>query len=417
MRDKSQLRGYQSTSTAHVLSHPQSMLWIDMSLGKTAITLTAVAELLDSANIWGVLVVAPLRVCQSVWRQEAAEWSHLNHLKFSLISGSKQDRIHALYRRADIYLINYENLVWLADEIKGRWLSRGKYPPFSCVIWDEISRLKNTRTRQGVKSGKAALRLLEYLPHRIGMTGTPASNGLLDLYGQYLVVDGGERLGTSFTRFREEYFYRADHNGYRWLPREGAQPAIINKVKDITISLALDDYLDLPPFIYNDIYVDLPPPIMDKYKELENKFFIEFDSGAKLEIDNQVSLNNRCLQFASGACFVAPGSPKWEMIHTAKLDAFEEVVEEAAGDSMLAMYQFRHEAERVQKKYKKAELINSSLSESEFLELNEAWNARQLPMMLGHPLSIGHGLNLQYGSNKIVWLGGTWSLGFVPEKI
>jgi len=316
-----------------------------------------------------------------------------------------------------VYLINFANLPWLMTELEKRWLSKGQYLPFNQIIWDEISEMKNTRTQQGVERGKAALRMLPYITHRVGLTGTPASNGLLDLFGQYLVVDGGRRLGTSFSAYRDKYFMPENAYGYRYKLIPGADKEIYRLISDITISMRADDYLKLPPAIVNDIYLDLPPKLRAKYDDLERKMLLEFDSGHELEIENEASLVNRCLQFAAGACFKAPGCPEWENIHDLKLDALANVVEEAAGKPVLVLYQFRHDAQKIMKEYPHARLINSGIVESDFIHLILDWNEGRVPMLIGHPLSIGHGLNIQAGSNTLVWYGINWRLDLYEQAI
>lgn len=407
--------GYQHTLTQHMLEHDYSMVWADMGLGKTIAGLTAVLERRNRMQVWGTLIVAPLRVCQSVWRQEARKWSHTDQqFKFSAIIGTKEQRERALFTRADVYLINFEGLPWLVAELERRWLSKGRYLPFNEVIWDEVSKMKNTRTQQGVARGIAALKMLPYVQYRVGMTGTPAGKGLLDLFGQFLVIDGGQRLGTSYDAYKKTYFY-TQKEGNRvsdsdWHPLPGADQLIYSKISDITISMRSDDYLDLPPMIVNDVYVDLTPKLRKQYKGMEKQLLLQFDSGNDLEIDNQASLVNRCLQFADGACYTAPGMPEWENIHDLKLDAFDDIIEEAAGKPVLVMYQFQHSAEKIMKKYPRAKRISSQLSEVEFNQIIDQWNAGQLPMLIGHPASIGHGLNIQAGSNLVIWYGVNWSL-------
>ena len=410
--------GYQHTATQHMLSHEQSMLWLDMGLGKTASALTATLELCNTMDVWGTLIVAPLRVCQAVWRQEAAKWAHTDQqFKFSLITGNKAERERALFTRADIYLINYEGLPWLLGELERRWLAKGRYLPFNQIIWDEISRMKNTRVREGVERGKAALKMLPYITRRVGLTGTPMGKGLLDLFGQFLVVDHGERLGTSFDAFKKMYFYSTDWNQRDWQPLPGAREEILRLIGDITISMRAEDYLDMPPLIVNDIYVDLTPKLRKQYKEMEKELLLSFDSGHELEIDNQASLCNRCLQFSNGACYKAPGRPEWENIHDIKLDALGDIVEEAAGKPLLVLYQFQHDAEKIMKKYPQARRIKADLPEREFNEIVEQWNAGQLPILIGHPASIGHGINIQAGSNVLVWYGLNWSLELYSQAV
>jgi SNF2 family DNA or RNA helicase len=418
LRKYEDLHGYQLTAIQHIIDHPHSMLWLDMGLGKTVAALTAILALRDSMNIWGTLIVAPLRVCQSVWRQEAGKWGHTDgQLKYSLVTGSVAERERALFTKADVYLINFANLPWLLKELELRWLSKGRYLPFNQIIWDEISEMKNTRTQQGVERGKAALRMLPYISHRVGLTGTPASNGLLDLFGQYLVVDDGDRLGTSFSDYRSNYFMLRNEYSRSWQLIPGADQEIYKRIGDITLNMRAEDYLNLPPAIINDIYVDLPGPLRKKYAEMERKMLLEFDSGHELEIDNEASLINRCLQFAAGACFKAPGMPEWENIHDLKLDALAEVMEEAAGKPVLVLYQFRHDAQKIMKKYPHARLINSHLSEADLNQLIFEWNLGLIPLLIGHPLSIGHGLNIQAGSNTLVWYGINWRLDLYDQAI
>lgn len=403
--------GYQHTATQHMITHPQSMLWLDMGLGKTVSALTAVLEQRNRMEVWGTLIVAPLRVCQAVWRQEARKWSHTDgQFKFSLIAGTKAQRERALFTKADVYITNFESLPWLLEELERRWLSKGRYLPFNQIIWDEISKMKNTRLQQGVARGVAALKMLPYIDHRIGLTGTPAGKGLLDLFGQYLVIDNGDRLGTSFDTFKKTYFFSQDWNQREWEPLAGAEAEILGLIGDITISMRSDDYLDLPPLLVNDIYVEMTPKLRKQYKEMEKELLLSFDSGHELEIDSAASLCNRCLQFANGACYKAPGNPEWENIHDLKLDALADIVEESAGKPILVMYEFQHDAEKMLKKYPQARRIKSDLPEHEFNEIVAQWNAGQLPMLIGHPASIGHGLNIQAGSNLMVWYGLNWSL-------
>jgi len=385
MLNKSDLHDYQINTIEHILAHPQSMLWLDMGLGKTISILTAVDILLDQMKVYGVLVVAPLRVCQTVWRQEAKKWEHTKHLTFSSITGTKDERIRGLMTPADIYLINYDNLAWLQEEIEFRFLRKGKRPPFNMLVPDEISKLKNTRTRQGVARGKAMLKLLPYLPYRSGLTGTPASNGMLDLFGQFLVIDGGKRLGTSHSAFRSEYFYLTEYRGTKWFPFERAKEQIANRVGDITINMDVEDYIDMPEKIFNDIYVDLPPKQQVSYDKIEKEMMVELDSGATVDIFNAASKMNRCLQFANGAMYLAPGAPDWENVHDAKLDALEDIVEESAGQPILVAYGFQHDAHKILKKYPDAVWLSSKTSEADFIQALEDWNTGKLTMIIGHP--------------------------------
>ena len=410
------LHGYQVRAIEHAIACDNPMFWLDMGLGKSSVMLTAILERKHGLNQWGTLVVAPLRVCQQVWRQEAEKWSHLKgQLTFSPIIGTLDQKRRALFTRADVYLVNYEALPWLVSELEHHWLNKGRYLPFNAVVWDEVSKLKHTRTRQGTARGAAALKIIQYVHSAAGLTGTPASNGMLDLFGQFLVVDRGARLGTSYEAFQNRYFYQADHSGYRYSPLPGAEEAIQALIGDVTLTMKADDYLDLPPFVVNDIELTLPPKIEAQYRKMEREFLLAFASGKDLEIHNQASLSNRCLQFANGAVYLAPGSPEWEKIHDLKLDALEDIVEEAAGKPILVAYQFQHDAQRILKKFPWAIQINSQVTEAEFTDICARWNAGLIPMLIGHPASIGHGVNIQAGSNRAVWFGLCWALDMYDQ--
>jgi SNF2 family DNA or RNA helicase len=409
---------YQIRTIEHMMGNPQSMLFLDPGLGKSIITLTSIAMLLDQMKVYGVIVVAPLRVAQTVWRQEALKWAHTKHLTFSSITGSKDDRIRGLMTPADVYLINFDNLRWLQEEIEFRFLRKGKRPPFNMLVADEISKLKNTRTRQGAERGKAMLKLLPYLPYRTGLTGTPASNGMLDLFGQFLVIDSGQRLGTSFSGFRSTYFYQADYQGYRWLPFEKAKDQIGAKVGDITVNLSAEDYLDLPDKIVNDVYIDLPPKQRAIYDRIEHDMLVELDSGHEVEIFNGASLMNRCLQYANGGMYTMPGAPDWENVHDAKLDALDDIIEESAGKPVLIIYQYQHDAKKILKKYPDAVWLSSKISESDFVQAIEDWNSGKLTKIIGHPASMGFGVDgLQDSCHTMVWYGLPWGLDFYMQTI
>ena len=414
-----QLHPYQARSVDHVMTNKQSLLFLDPGLGKTAITLTAIAQLMhDSFEVHGVLVVAPLRVCQAVWKQEAAKWEQSQHLTFSSITGSKDERIRGLMKRANIYLINYDNLQWLQTEVEYRYLSKGKYPPWNMIVFDEVSKLKNTRTRQGTSRGKAALQLRQYTPYAVGLTGTPASNGLGDLFGQALVIDWGERLGTSYSAFQSTYFYQADYKGYRYVPFEKSGDQIAEKLGDITLNLKAEDYLDMPDLITNDITLHLPTEYRDVYDRIETEMRVELSSGEEVEIFNQASLSNRCLQYAGGGIYKQPGLPDWEHIHDIKLDALEDIVEESAGKPILVLYAFQHEAKRIQKRFKNSLWISSKTSEDDFNQAIMDWNTGRLTMIVGHPASMGHGIDrLQQSCRTIVWFGLPWSLELYDQSI
>lgn len=412
MWNESRLLPYQRRIVDHICDHPAAMVWADMGLGKTVSTLTAISKVLDNLRANGVLVVAPLRVIQTVWRQEAAKWEHTRHLRFSLIHGDQNQRMTALWRKADVYLINYENLTWLTGAIQQVYTKRGKHPPFSMVVYDEVTKVKSPTS----KRAKAWAKMLHHFDRRVGLTGEPAANGYKDLFGQYLMTDSGERLGRSVVAFRERYLRPAGYGGYDWLATRSGREEIHAKISDITIELAAKDYLDLPPLTERVIWVDLPPAARKLYDVLEKEFFAELDSGAELEVFNEAGKLNKLIQIASGAAYF--NGTAWEEIHKAKIEALQDAVEEAGGRPILLGYTYRHEAERIAQAfperpqaYSGASFLSSALSGAGVDDLLRRWDHDEIPLLCGHPASMGHGLNLQGSSARsVVWMSLPWSL-------
>lgn len=404
---------YQRTGVSHILAYPHAMLWEGMGLGKTVQTETAISVLLDQMKITGALVLAPKRICQTVWRQEAQKWEHTQHLTFSLIQGTRGQRETALRRSRDIYLCNYENLPWLTTTIHHLWLRHGRYPPFQMLILDEITKVKNSQA----KRTKELVRLLPYFTRRIGLTGEPAANGYKDLHGQYLCIDEGQRLGKSITQYRETYLKPKGYMGYEWVATRTGRERIHQRIHDITLQMSAKDYLDLPPVLYNDIWVDLPAKARSIYDKLEKDLFAELDSGKGLEVMSQASLVNKLIQIASGAAYLVPGG-EWEEIHQAKMEALEDAIEEASGRPLLLGYGYIHEASRIAQRFPErpqthsgATFLSSKLGERAVETVLDRWSRDQIPLLCGHPASMGHGLNLQHSSaNSVVWFSLPWSL-------
>lgn len=409
------LHDYQNRAIHHGLINPQSMLWIDMGLGKTVICLSIGAELLDRVAIPGILVVAPKRVCQSVWRQEAQKWTHTNHLKFSLIQGDVTERTRAAMVYAQIYLVNYENLEWLINLWTQHYLSKGKYPPVALAIFDEVTKMKNATANRS----EAWARLAPFVPRRIGLTGTPASNGYKDLHGQYLAVDGGKRLGLYKTSYAKSYM--RPENPMSPFGKQvlvpGSAEHIHSLINDITLQMNAADYIELPEEFHNDIYIELPPNLREAYRQLENEMFIRLDSGAEVESFNAASLTNRCLQYAQGAMYPAPGSDAFETIHDLKIEALESVVEEANGKPVIAAIQFRSDGHRIQKRYPDWVWLDSKMSDRKFNAAMASWAKGDIPGIIAHPGSAGHGLDdLKKGPvDDVVWFGHTWALDLYEQ--
>lgn len=406
------LHDYQKRAVNFQCSSPTTMLWLDMGLGKTPITLTSIAHLLACSFLRGVVIVAPIRVIRLVWRQEAMKWSHTKHLTFSMLTGTRDQRTRALLRPANIYLVNYENLGWLAETLQTYFISKQRPLPFDGVVWDEISKCKNSTTERV----KATRKILPHFKWATGLTGTPASNGYQDLHGQYLVVDKGERLGTSKTAFKSRFYRKA--GPYKELPYEGAENEIKQLIGDITLEMSAEDYNKLPDLVVNDINIEMPENLRTMYDRMEREFFILLDSGKKVEMFNQAALTNRCLQFTNGAMYPVAGMPLWEPIHDLKLDALEEIIDEAQGQQVLCAYGYRSDAERIMKKFHHLRPINLTECKSEASLVNAMtrWASGDCPLMIGHPASMGHGIDgLQKAGHTVVWYGLNWSLDLYDQ--
>jgi SNF2 family DNA or RNA helicase len=388
------------------------MLWLDMGLGKTIITLTSMAHLIRTQYLRGVVIVAPIRVIRLVWRQEAAKWEHTKHLKFSMVTGTRDQRTRALLRPADIYLINYENLGWLAETLQTYFVKKDKPLPFNGVVWDEISKCKNSATNRV----KAVKKILDKFDWTTGLTGTPASNGYKDLHGQFLVVDKGQRLGVSKTAFRTRFYRKV--GPYKEVAYEDTEDTIKKLIGDITLEMSAEDYNPLPDLIVNNIEIEMPDDLRAKYDKMEREFFLQLDSGKEVEMFNQASLTNKCLQFSNGAMYPVAGMPLWEPIHDLKLDALEEIIDEAQGSPVLCSYAYRSDAARIMEKFKHLDPINLTdcKSESALLNAMHRWKTNDCALMIGHPASMGHGIDgLQKNGHILVWFGLNWSLDLYEQ--
>lgn len=406
------LHGYQQKAVNHQCSRPNSMLWLDMGLGKTIITLTSMAHLIRTQYLRGVVIVAPIRVIRLVWRQEAAKWEHTKHLKFSMVTGTRDQRTRALLRPADIYLINYENLGWLAETLQTYFVKKDKPLPFNGVVWDEISKCKNSATNRV----KAVKKILDKFDWTTGLTGTPASNGYKDLHGQFLVVDKGQRLGVSKTAFRTRFYRKV--GPYKEVAYEDTEDTIKKLIGDITLEMSAEDYNPLPDLIVNNIEIEMPDDLRAKYDKMEREFFLQLDSGKEVEMFNQASLTNKCLQFSNGAMYPVAGMPLWEPIHDLKLDALEEIIDEAQGSPVLCSYAYRSDAARIMEKFKHLDPINLTdcKSESALLNAMHRWKTNDCALMIGHPASMGHGIDgLQKNGHILVWFGLNWSLDLYEQ--
>ena len=381
---------YQRYAQQFILAHPACGLFLDMGLGKTVITLTAVHELLfDYFEVAKVLVIAPLRVAQDTWSKECEKWEHLSRLKISKVLGSEKERRLALNRRADIYLINRENVEWLTKEYA--W-------DFDMLVIDELSSFKSP----DAKRFKALRRVLPKLKRIIGLTGTPAPNGLIDLWSQIYLLDRGERLGRFVGKYRREYFEPDKRNQqiiFSYKPREHSATVIYEKIADICVSMKACDYIKMPKRIDNVVEVALSEVEKKLYNQLEHEMLLPFADG-DIDAVNAAVLSNKLLQMANGAVYDENKSVK--LIHSRKLDALEDLIEAANGKPVLVFYQYQHDKARIQQRFQVTELQTSA-------DISR-WNAGLVAIAIAHPAAVGHGLNLQVGGSTAIWFGLTWSL-------
>jgi len=406
------LHDYQKKAVNFQCTNPNTMLWKDMGLGKTITTLTSLAHLLSTGFLRGVIIVAPIRVIRLVWRQEALKWQHTKHLRFSMVAGTKDQRTRALLRPADVYLMNYDVLGWLAETLQTYFVSKNRPLPFNGIVWDEVSKMKNSTTDRV----RSFMKVANQFDWATGLTGTPASNGYKDLHGQFLVVDKGQRLGTSKTAFRTRFYKKV--GPYKEVPFDDTETIIKQLISDITLEMSAEDYNPLPDLIVNNIEIDMPEELRAQYDQLEREFFLVLDSGKEVEVFNQAALTNKCLQFSNGAMYPIAGLPLWEPVHELKLDALEEIVDEAQGSPVLCAYAYRSDAQRIMERFKKLNPINLTdcKSEGSLVEAMRRWQSGECPLMIGHPASMGHGIDgLQKNGHILVWYGLNWSLDLYEQ--
>lgn len=388
---------YQQYCIAQAIQKPALGLFLDMGLGKTIITLSVINELkYGRFQVRKVLVIAPKKVAEATWQREAAKWDNVKHLRFSTVLGSQAKRIRALNTPADIYIINRENVVWLVDYYKNDW-------PFDMVVCDEFSSFKS----HSAKRFKALAAIRGHINRIIGLTGTPSPNGLDDLWSQVYLLDQGQRLGRYYTHFRERYFEpgkRSREVIYQYDPKDGAEAAILEKISDICISMKAADYLQLPKIIYDDIPVVLDAKAKKAYTELERKMILELPDDV-IDVTSAAALSNKLQQLANGAIY--NDEHDWHAIHSCKLEAFMELIEQLNGQHALVFYNFQHDRERLQELLAKSKLRVRVFSGAQ----DEAdWNAGKVDILLAHPASTAYGLNLQDGGHHVVWFGLNWSL-------
>ncbi len=381
---------YQKYAIEYIKSHPITALFLDMGLGKTVTTLTAIRDLMyDTFEVRRGLVVAPLRVARDTWPEELRKWDHLKDLTCSVVVGSVAERRRALQKKADIYIVNRENLVWLYEHCK---------MPFDMVVLDELSSFKNHQA----KRFRAIKALRPNVKRIVGLTGTPSGNGLMDLWAEFRILDMGERLGRYISQYRNLYFKPDKRNGmvvYSYKPLPGAEEAIYHQIADITVSMKATDYLEMPELVSVVKEVSLSEKEKKRYDELKKSLVLELPGG-EVTAANAASLTLKLSQMANGAIYT--DDKDVVAIHDRKLDALEDLVESANGKPVLVAYWFKHDKDRIRKRMEARELKEPQ----DFAD----WNAGKIPVALIHPASAGHGLNLQQGGSILIWFGPTWSL-------
>ena len=388
---------YQQLLIEHGIDIPRSASWAGMGMGKTVSSLTVLDARALAGQMHKTLVLAPKRVARSTWPNEIAKWDHLQSLEVSVITGTAEQRRAALRKDANIYTMNYDNLVWLIEHL-------GRDPwPFDNVVADESTRLKSFRLRQGGKRaqalGKVAHTKVKFWDN---LTGTPAPNGLIDLWGQTWFLDAGERLGRTFGGFKHRWFQKA-HNGYGVSPLPFAQEQIEDRVRDLCMALDPADWFDLEEPIVNRVYVDLPSKARQAYDTMEREMYAEINTH-EIEAFNAASRTIKCLQLANGAIYTDDKRVNFTETHDLKLQALDSIIQEAAGMPVLIAYHFKHDLKRLLKAFPKGRELDYDP------QTEDDWNAGKIPVLFAHPASAGHGLNLQYGGNIIVFFGHWWNL-------
>lgn len=371
-----------------------------LGLGKTASTLTAIQEMYDNFDPIGerVLIIAPLRVANTVWHTEAANWEHTRHMQFAIATGAVKNRVEALKRNAQITVINRENIPWLVDHYKNKW-------PFKLVVIDESSSFKNPTA----KRFRALRKVRKHIDKMTLLTATPAANGYLDLWSQIFLLDGGHSLGYTFTAFKNSYF-DSDFMGYTYTLKDGAMHAIQDKINPLVLSMSTKDYSEVPEYVPSVMSNPLTGKLLKQYLTFEKDALLNIDDETELNAVSAAVLTNKLLQFCSGAVYYDEPDDEGNLVrhtehfHDLKLDSLDEILEFNPGENIMVVYNYKHELERLLKKYPQAVVMDKKG------EAVAKWNNGEIPMLLVHPKSAGHGLNLQHGGSIMVFFGFTWSL-------
>lgn len=387
---------YQSYATDFIINNPIAAVFLEMGLGKSVITLTAMKKLFETNTICKVLVIAPLRVARDTWPQEIKKWDHLKGMKYAVAVGTETERKAAILRNEPVTIINRENVDWFINK-------SGLPFDFDMVVIDELSSFKS----YGAKRFKALLKVRPFIKRIVGLTGTPSSNGLMDLWAEFRILDFGKRLGRYITRYRLSYFEPDKRNAqmvFSYKPLPGAEDAIYDKISDITISMKSVDYLDMPECVINEVPVFMSSSEQSVYDDFREDMVIKLKN-EEIDAANAAVLSGKLLQMANGAVYDEMGTA--HLIHDRKLDMLEDLIEGANGKPVLVAYWFKHDLVRIEQRLKTLKIPYAKLDTTDSIE---RWNKGEVPVMLCHPASSGHGLNLQAGGSTLIWFGLTWSL-------
>lgn len=392
---------YQMKAVQFLVENGSGQLWLDPGLGKTSITLQALKILRAAKAINKVLILAPLRPTYAVWPEEISKWDNFNDLTISILHGQNKDHRHG--DKSFIHVINFEGLQWLAKK---------NHFPYDALIVDEISYLKNTRTERF----KALSPMLNNFKRRFGLTGSPAPNSLMDVFGPQLVIDRGATFGKYITHFRTAYFHPTGYGGYEWALKVNADKEIYEKLANKVLRMKAEDYLDMPELITNKVHVTLPAKIKVMYKQLEDKLLLDINEN-KVTASTAAVAVGKCQQIANGAIYLDGEDKDIQILHDEKINAVLELIEGMNGKPCLIGYHFRHDLIRLQKAFPNAPFIGSGITGKEMQIIIDDWNAGKHPVLLAHPQSAGHGLNLQGSGHAVIWFSNTWSLEIYEQFI
>ena len=391
MLKENQMYAYQRRGVDFIKEKKKCLLFLDMGLGKTTTTLTAMSHLLADFDVFRVLVVAPLRVANTVWKQEAAKWEHLQHLDIGIATGNEIDRIRTILAGHQITVINRENIPWLVA--RGDW-------DFDAVVIDESTSFKSHKAQRF----KAMKSVMSKVTHMVELTGTPSPQGMQDLWSQLYLVDGGERLGRNITSFMGRFYQRSGFQGYGYTINDGAADNIRSRIQDVCLTMTSEDYLTLPDVLHSYETVQLPEAAKKEYKKLKKEMLITLENEKDILAPSASALNNKLLQMCNGAIYDEHGT--WHEIHDAKIQALKELLEDNPNENVLVAYNFKSDLMRLQAAFPEAVALDKK-----GLAVDQ-WNEGKIKMLLAHPASAGHGLNMQFGGSTLIYFGLTWSLEY-----